>query len=157
MPAALAIPAIIGAAGVGVQAVGAKKASDASKSAAQQQQQSVTQAQQFNREAFDRQSAALAPYQQAGQQALGNLMNRYGGSDPAAMAQRANAFTSSAQQGGPAFPSALSGYGGQSPMPQPGGQAGGMVLLSSPDGSMTKPVPAAMAQQFLAKGYRRAG
>lgn len=81
MPAAIAIPAIIGAASAGAQVYGAKKGADAAKKAASQQQQSVDQAQAFNKQAWDAQQAALSPYRNAGQFALAQLQARqYGGS-----------------------------------------------------------------------------
>lgn len=80
MPAAIAVPLIIGAASTGAQLYGAKKGADAAKSAAKQQQDSVGKAQDFTERAWQQQQEALNPYRQAGQYSLAALMARqYGG------------------------------------------------------------------------------
>ena len=80
MPAAIAIPLIIGAASTGASLYGAKKGADAAKSAAKIQSTSVDKAQAFNEKAWQQQQEALNPYKQAGQYSLAALMARqYGG------------------------------------------------------------------------------
>lgn len=101
MPAAIAIPLIIGAASAGATVYAANKSAGAAKDAASMQQDSVTRAQNFNQQAFDKQQQALAPYQQAGQFSLANLMAHYGDRTPALQAQRTNAYVNAAQQRNP--------------------------------------------------------
>lgn len=79
MPAAIAIPAIIGAASAGAQVYGAHKASNAAKDAAKVQVDATNKAQNFNERAYADQQKALAPYQQAGNDSLARLMAQHWG------------------------------------------------------------------------------
>lgn len=155
MPTGIGTALLIGGlTSAGVSAVSAVKQSSAAKAAAKTQTAAVDKAQAFNREAFDAQQRALAPYQQAGQSALGSLMSRYGASDPALAAQRSNAFVNAAQQR-----SAAQGF----PVPQgppPGGpnglqqaMGGDLVRMVGPDGSAAM-IPRQNVQTALQRGAR---
>ena len=162
MPTGIGTALLIGGlTSAGVSAASAIKQSSAAKAAAKTQTAAVDKAQAFNREAFDAQQRALAPYQQAGQSALGSLMSRYGTSDPALAAQRSNAFVNAAQQR-----SAAQGFpvpqGAQ--MPPQGAPASGpnglqqamggdMVRMVGPDGSAAM-IPRQNVQTALQRGAR---
>ncbi len=124
MPAAIAIPAIIGAASAGASVVGAKMSSNAAHDAARMQSQSADKAQAFNQQMWQAQQQALAPYQQAGQQSLAALMQRQGGPS---LEQRANSYVSAAQNGG--------GSLGQAPRPVGAGQSLGAMQQGAPMGA----------------------
>lgn len=171
MPA-VAIPAIIGAAGVGVSAYGANKAAGASKDAARTQAQAADKAQAFNQRAYDDTRAALSPYQQAGQFALSNLMARqYGGNfnaysppknyGPEWVAQQQQSMFRAPTPGGhlpmpnmsPQSMPTLSNPMGRGPMPGPPQGAG--VWMVGPDGSRQQ-VPPGNVQMALAHGAKLA-
>ena len=89
MPAAIAVPAIIGAAGIGTQLVGAKMASGAARDAAETQERAAQRAAamqaQATRDALAAQERAyghsaglLAPYAQMGASAMGSLAQGLG-------------------------------------------------------------------------------
>jgi hypothetical protein len=84
MPAAIAIPAIIGAAGVGAQVVGARNASNAAKDAARIQGQSADRAQAFNERVYGDQQQLMSPYVKAGSDSLARLMAQHWGTQPPA-------------------------------------------------------------------------
>lgn len=84
MPAAIAIPAIIGAAGVGAQAIGARNASNAAKDAARIQGQSADRAQAFNERVYGDQQQLMSPYVKAGSDSLARLMAQHWGTQPPA-------------------------------------------------------------------------
>lgn len=173
MPAAVAIPAIIGAAGVGAQLVGAKMASGASGRAARLQVNSADRAQQFNQQAYADQQRAMSPYMQAGQQALGGLMSNYGGkalsnpyapqgmstqgqplyggmsSQPPEQPQGPPQGASGPPQGAPMAPTQ-----GMAPQGQP--QGGGVVRVKAPTGEMAQfPEGSPGLQQALQRGAVR--
>lgn len=79
MPAAIAIPAIIGAVGAGTSLISAKMQSNAATKAAGIQAASQDKAQQFNQQAYNDQRAALQPYVQGGQDAFSRLMTQHYG------------------------------------------------------------------------------
>lgn len=143
MPAAIAIPAIIGAAGVGASIYGANKASNAAQSAAAQQQASIDKAQQFQQNAFNQQQQALSPYRQAGQTALANLMARQYGGSPAQYG------LPSGYGGAPAQPPAPHGF------PSPGGGAG--LVAVQDDTGETRHVPQGQAQLYAQRGFKVLG
>ena len=165
MPAAIAIPAILGAAGVGTQLVGAKMASSAAKDAAKLQIAATEKAQRFNEQAYADQKTAMAPYQQAGQQSLGALMTR----QQTPLAQRAQSFVQAARppmamgprgvpmntapQGGMSLGQAMQGAPPQAPQAPP--QAEPTVMMMSPDGE-SRPVPQSRVQDALSRGARMA-
>jgi hypothetical protein len=174
MPAAIAVPAIVGIGSSVASLVGAKMSSNASQKAAAQQVAATNKAQAFNQQAYTDQKTALAPYQQMGQQSLGALMARYGQSDPSALASRASGFVQAAQGGGPTRPNLQAGMPpqGQSlgaamqggPMRSVGSgmtlaaqqaqpSQSGMVLMEGPDGTRAS-VPQANVQKALGRGAR---
>ena len=163
---ALAIGAL-SSAGAGLAS--AKMQSSAAKNAAKEQQKGTDRALQIQRE-------ANAPYMQLGQQAAGRLQQpapaytqQFGGP------QGSNGFQAfqppqnapmptlgsigQPQQAVPrgGISQQLAGYAAQQQQAGNPNYAPPMVMLSSPDGSVSKPVPAEIAPQFLAKGYRRVG
>lgn len=157
MPAAIAIPAIIGAAGVGTSIAGAKIAANASRDAARQQQDATNRAQAFNQQIYQDQQKLMNPYTQAGQYALSNLMARQYGGSP-------NQFAPTPGYGAPMGQAPAQGYSpmlgnmGGAPPPQvpqgpPQVPQGDLVTLQGPDGS-TKQVPRAMAPLYLQRGAR---
>lgn len=154
MPAAIAIPAILGATGVGASIYGAHKAAGAAKDAASQQQQAAQQAQAFNQQIWQAQQKALQPYQQAGQQALGNLMQQYGSQTPQDFAARSAGFVNAARMNPYGQP-----FAPQQPQNQPtmsmaqlgGGTGGGFVTMRAPTGEITQ-VPNNQVQRLQALG-----
>lgn len=131
MPAALAVPLIIGAASAGAQVYGAHKASNAAKDAAKVQVDATNKAQSFNERAYADQQKALAPYQQAGNDSLARLMAQHWGTalppgmsptsgSSAMLGNASQMFTPrpAGPQYGPNFqptqgPGAVTGQGGQ--------------------------------------------
>lgn len=178
------IPLIVAGIGAAASLGGAKLASNASKNAAQAQVTAADKAQQFNQQVYDDSKTRLNPYVQAGTNSLAALQARYGASDPAALASRANAFTNAARYGGPSSfgPGPTQAQYNAGPMQQPGGggmpergpelpPAGGappMSLAAMQAGGGQAPqlvrvqaptgeiqmMPMAMAQQAQAKGAR---
>lgn len=73
MPAAIAIPLIIGAASTGAQAYAAKKSSDAAKEAADLQTKAGQKALAMQQRVYQDQVRAQQPYMDMGVQALGQL------------------------------------------------------------------------------------
>lgn len=170
MPTGVGTALLIGGlASAGASAVGGKMASSSAKNAAKVQTASVDKAQQFNEKAWQQQQAALAPYQQAGQSALGSLMTNYGGKP------LQNSYAPPGQYGPPAAPSGGGGgplaaaMGQQQPqgapgaqMPQgasmpPAGPQGGMVRVKAPTGEMAMmPENSPQLQMALQRGAVRA-
>lgn len=146
MPAVL-IPSLIGA---GASLAGAKVASNASKNAARTQQQAGQQALQAQQQSYQQQRQDFAPYQQAGQQALGRLQGMAG--QPAAQPAVGQLGNGPMRQASPM------GLIAQAAAPMGGmlSQGGGMVTVQAPDGS-TRQMPQALAQQFVQKGARILG
>lgn len=79
MPAAVAIPLILGAAGTATSLAGAKMASNASKKAADQQIASTDKAQAINERIYNDQSKLMQPYIQGGQDSFARLMANHWG------------------------------------------------------------------------------
>lgn len=124
MPAAVAVPAIIGGASSVVQGIMGHKAS---KDAAKQQSAAADKAMAVSRDVYGQQMAGMQPYAQVGGQA-NSLMGRLMGAPAGAT------FASPGPAGMPQAPPA-------------------MVRLQAPDGSV-QAVPQHLAQQFIAKGAR---
>lgn len=148
MPAAIAIPAIVGAASAGASVVGAKMQSNAAKKAAQTQVDASNQAlgryEQINR-----------PYLDLGQSAattLGRVMQPGMGYSP--QQQRADVMGSAYRPNQP-----ISAQLGESPSPfmQAMGPMGQTVKIASPDGSEVRDVPRQQAQMYLSRGGRIVG
>lgn len=97
MPAAVAVPLLVGAGSTAASLVGAKMASGAAKKAADVQAQSAREAQRFNEQVYGDQKAWLSPYMQMGTDALQRYNTQY--LRGPSMADQANALTRSAQQG----------------------------------------------------------
>ncbi len=176
MPAAIAVPAIIGAgASVGTAAIGARAAGKAAK----QQEQASDQAMAFQQRAYTDQQAAMQPYMRTGTDVFQRLAENYGrgayspGGPSPFGAQ--SPFAQALQPGG-------MGYSGQQPQPQmvnqamprvggpmpSGPQAGGrpfaaamggggdLVTIQAPTGE-TRQMPRQEAQAYLARGARMVG
>jgi hypothetical protein len=165
-PAAIAIPAIIGAAGAGAQLVGAKVASNASKNAAKTQSSAADHALAVQQQQYQQSRQDFAPYQAAGQQAIGRLgqmsqqapmtfdpnqpqgMPRMNPQQPQSMPMQSQ--PPMGQLGAPQSPPSMAQAGQQ-------GQQEPMVLLGPPPGQPGAPrqVPASKAQQLIAQGAVR--
>lgn len=182
MPAAIAVPAIVGAA----KMYGAHKAANAAKDAAKIQVAATDKAQGYADRAYADTKEALAPYQQAGSDSLARLMAQHWGTalppgmsptagSSAMLGNAAQMFTPrpAGPQYGPNFQSTqgqpmslagMQGGGGQQPMPQqpmqqpqqpPQGNAP-MVRVKAPTGEMAQfPDGSPGLQQALAKGAVR--
>jgi hypothetical protein len=180
-PAAIAIG--MGVGGIVTSLYGAHKAAAASHEASQVQQDAATRAQALNERVYADQTQRLSPYVNAGTSSLAALQARYGQSDPAALAGRANAFVNSARYGMPpaqaGFP-APTGAPMQQPMQQPGGggmpergpelppgggnpmslaavQSGGGMVTVADDTGATRQVPRAQAQMYAQRGFKVMG
>lgn len=175
MPAAVAIPLIIGAASAGSAVASAKIQSNAAKNAAKTQVASQDKAQTFNQQAFQQQQAALQPYISGGQDAFSRLMSQHYGTGGLSAGMRGTTtqpgqtFTPPQMQGGPLAQSMQgspqmpqgapqqpqgapmpSGGPLQAAMGQPGGQ---MVMMVGPDGTQ-KAIPQANVQEAMRRGAR---
>jgi hypothetical protein len=154
MPAAVAVPLIIGAASAGAQAYGAKKQADAAKGAARDQQAAGDRALAANQAVYQDQRSMMAPYVQAGQSsasALGRLLappagSRYAaaplpalGPGPFAGGNTAMPRPEGASGGRGAFGAALGGGGGF------GAAAGSLFGFG---GGGRGPVPEALQPMF---------
>lgn len=131
----------LGAAGAATSVYGANKAANAAQTASAQQQASVNRAQDFAQQAWQQQQQALAPYRQAGNTALQNLMQTYGNQTPQDFARRSQGFVNAARMNpyGMPFPpqgGTMANPGGGMPPQQPPQQlpGGGM-----PPGPMQQP------------------
>jgi hypothetical protein len=171
MPAAVALPAIVG--GVTSLAGGAMQA-HAAGSAARAQQQSADRALALNREMYNQQRDMMSPYISAGQSSLARLMDGYWNhrSYGAAAPQGPGAVagvpmaTNANQVGAGAFaqamgPAAALGArfapGGSLARPQMGApmaQGGGLVPMLAPDGSRAM-VPAQHVDMLIGQGAQR--
>jgi hypothetical protein len=170
MPAAIAVPAIIGAAGVGASLYGASKASGASQEAARIQSQAANQAQAFNREVYQNQRQITNPYVQAGTESLARLMAQHWGT-PYQAPQGPQGSPPMQTQPGPMMPPNGPPQGSLGAMQQQGprlvgsgqslgamqqGPQGGMVQMQAPDGSV-QAVPQHVVAQLEQRGARRVG
>lgn len=181
MPAAVAIPLIVGAASAGSAVASAKIQSNAAKNASKTQVASQDKAQAFNQQAFQQQQAALQPYISGGQDAFSRLMAQHYGTGGLSPGMRGTAtlpgqtFTppgpppqagplGQAMGGppmGPQGPQALAappgGPQGQTGPLQAamGAQGGQMVMMVGPDGTQ-KAIPQANVQEALRRGARMA-
>lgn len=180
MPAAVAIPLIIGAASAGSAVASAKIQSNAAKNAAKTQVASQDKAQTFNQQAFQQQQQALQPYISGGQDAFSRLMSQHYGTGGLSAGMRGTTTqpgqTFTPPQGpppqagplgqamggppmGPQGPQALAAPPGgpqgqpgplQAAMGQPSGQ---MVMMVGPDGTQ-KAIPQANVQEAMRRGAR---
>jgi hypothetical protein len=154
LPAAIAIPAIVGAASAGASVVGAKMQSNAAKKAAQTQ---VT----ASNDALRRYEQINQPYLQAGQSSmntLGRLMQPGLPYSPQQQQMDARGPMSSAGPMDQMRPPMMGGGppGGKSPFASAMAPMGDMVKVQAPDGSV-RDVPRQMAQTFLARGGKLVG
>lgn len=175
MPAAIAIPAIIGAAGAGAQMYGAHKAAGAARDAANIQSRAADRAQQFNERVYNENTQRLNPYLQMGSDSLARLFSQHWGTPyqpvqgpagmppPGGAVPRFGAASGMPQQPDAAairqaIPRTFGGGGGSlaALQAQGGPQPGGLVKLQGPDGSV-QAVPAQLADQFIARGAQRVG
>src|SRR4051812_17102967 len=79
MPAAIAIPAIIGAAGVGAQVAGSAIQAHSAGKAAKAQEQASNQALDFSRGVYNNQMRMVDPYVQMGTDAFSRLYSQHYG------------------------------------------------------------------------------
>ncbi len=138
MPAA--IPIAI-AASSAISAYGAHKAANASKQAAATQAAGADKALNFNQQLFGQQQQNFAPYQAAGQGAVGNLGQLLSGARPPSMPASVQRVVGAPQ------PMAQ----GPQPLQGPSQAVGKLVTLRSPDGEVGQ-VPEAQLQHWLSKG-----
>lgn len=151
MPAAIAIPAIVGAgASVGSALIGAH----ASGKAADQQADAAAQAQRFNEQVYRDQQQRMNPFLQLGTDAFTRLYSDHFGVPYSS--QLPGAFTPQGPTlgalGGPQMAAAAA----EPPSPYLPAGVPQMVTLRAPNGDI-EDVPAAVAQQFIAKGARPMG
>jgi hypothetical protein len=176
MPAAVAVPLIIGAASAGAQVYSAKKQAGAARGAAQDQQRAGDRALAANQAVYQDQRSMMAPWITAGQSSvntLGRLLTPGPGAKfasaplpalgPGPFAGGNTAMPRPVMAGGNPLASAMrrgpapSMAMGGNPQPAMAGQGapsfqgGSMVTLRAPDGS-TQAVPAHLAQQFISRG-----
>lgn len=140
MPAAIAVPLIVGAASAGAGVVGAKMQSNAVNKAAKLQTAAADKSQAFNQQVYNDQRHDLQPFVQGGTSAFQQLLGNWQAKQPGYQPPQPQA-----QQAPSPF--------GQAMQPQQP-QGGGMVQLRAPDGSV-QGVPAHLADQFMAKGAVR--
>jgi hypothetical protein len=154
MPAAIAIPAIIGAASAGTALVGAHMQASAAKNAANTQVAASDRAQGFNQQVYNDQRQLMQPYVTNGQTSLAKLMAQHWGGDQAQYMPQQGPGPMPGQQGRSL--AAMQGPGMGAP-PQAGMGGGPTVKMTSPDGSETQDVPREHVPMFLAKGARVIG
>jgi len=135
MPAAVAVPLIIGAASTGASLVGAKMASNASHDAADQQVNSANQARAYQQQASGQAQNLI----QQAQQGI-----RYA---PTYGAPQSGAYSALSQAMG------LHGTPAMQTPYSPQGQPGGMVQMRAPTGEISS-VPAAKVAAFQARGAK---
>jgi hypothetical protein len=135
MPAAVAVPLIIGAASTGASLIGAKMASNASHDAADQQANSANQARAYQQQASGQAQNLI----QQAQQGI-----RYA---PTYGAPQSGAYSALSQAMG------LHGTPAMQTPYSPQGQPGGMVQMRAPTGEISS-VPAAKVAAYQARGAR---
>lgn len=163
-PAAIAIPAIIGA---GASLVGAKMSSNASQDAAKTQSAAADKALAAQQQGYQTQRADFSPYLQAGTAALGRLgqtAGTYTGGMPAPQAPRPGLGQLGTPP--PSMPTTMSAMpsvpSGQMPPPQGRAMAGmtppagGLITVQAPTGETAK-MTQAQAQMAVQKGARIVG
>ena len=134
MPAAIAIPLIVGAAS---SVAGAAISAHAAGKAADQQRDASNQALGFQRDIFQQQQAALNPYINLGTSAIGRYNQRYGG----------------APAGGVGTGLGFDAVGPVRPVAAYGPQTGPVVRVQAPTGEIAM-LPQAQAQIAVSKGAR---
>ncbi len=174
MPAAIAIPLIIGAASAGAQVASAKMSSNAAKKAAGLQVASADKALALENDQFHATQQRMQPYVDSGQKALSTLNGLVYGGAPSGggmpqgggglLAPYARTFNPSQPGGGSLgpmpngvpSPQAMQGQppamqGAPSAMQGPSQVNGDLVTMRAPDGS-TKQVPRGQQQYWMQKG-----
>lgn len=149
---ALGTAAIAGGATVASSIIG----SNAAKSAAETQAAAGNKALDLQKSIYDQQQQNLAPYRQAGNVGLASLTGRV--ANPGTLSSGGNGWVSSAGQ--PTLASMTAPPTGGAPMAssQQGSMglasmtAGQTVLMRSPDGLTTKPVPAELVDHYRQQG-----
>lgn len=164
MPAAVAVPLIVGAASAGASMFGASRAADASKKAARTQSDAANKALNLQKEIYQNQQQLMSPYVQGGQAAFANMQRMAGGQGP--MPPSPPVPLGQAMSGGPPMTprgiplgQAMGGpmqMGGGAPMGGPPEMDGGMVTIAMPDGS-TQQMPRSAAQPLLMRGAQIVG
>lgn len=154
MPAAVAVPAIVGGAtSLASGLIGAHGA----KSAAKTQSQAADRALAANQQVYNDQRQLMQPYVQGGQSAFQQLLSGWQHKQPGGMPSGAPAPSQgggSPMSGGLAAAMPMQGQPQGPPpgMPQ-GGQTGGMVMMEGPDGSR-RAIPQASVQMAMQRGAR---
>lgn len=150
MPAAIAIPLILGAASAGTAVAAAKIGSNAAKGVAGTQAAAADKALGVQQQTYGQARQDFEPYRQTGVNALSNLGQQ--------AVNPAPTFQARAPMSNPGMPTMgnLGASGGMmppqpSPMPQ-AQQAGGMVTMVGPDGAR-RPVPSSLVQQLAGRGF----
>lgn len=155
MPAAVAVPLIIGAAGVGGTLAAAKMSSNAAKRGAQLQSDATNKAAEFQaksaadslafqKDMWNTSQQNAAPYLQMGRNALGGL-NQITGMDGGGGQRFGSSGPQQQQQPNMWNPAQSGSYVG----PQ-------MVQMKAPDGSV-RPVPRAMVPHYQSRGGQVVG
>lgn len=154
MPAAIAVPLIVGGATAGASIAGAKMASNAAKNAAKTQTAAADRSAQLQydlgnksldmqRQMYEQGRADMAPWRNTGQAALGQLSSRMGLGGGMSLGG-----------GAPAGQPPMGGGMTLGGMPQGGYQRPQMVRMVAPTGEQ-KEVPLAMVSHLEARGARR--
>jgi hypothetical protein len=149
MPAAVAVPLILGAASAGTSLVAAKMGSSAAKNAAKTQAASADQAQRYNQQVYDYQKQITQPYITQGQTSLANLMAQHWGGRP-----EQYGLPQGAPMAAPQGVQSLATFG--QPQGQQGPQVGGQgyaraVSMRAPDGSVRQ-VPPQLVSKYQQMG-----
>ena len=157
MPAAVAVPALIGgAASLGSAIIGSK----AAKSASKQQIAAGDKALAVNERVYADQQRQMAPYMALGSDAMNRYQSRYGSPG---VSLGGNAMSPQMPQGGRPMPAGAQPTGQAMPrggpslgMALPGAQGGGMVAMRAPTGEVAQ-VPESDVPRLMAAGAVRVG
>lgn len=158
MPAAIAIPLIVGAVSAGASVYGAKKNADANKEASKTEAESADKALDFSKTVYNERKQQLTPYQEFGARSLGTLGDLLGIPAPKTNAppmatdpnriQSGQSFPASWVSGSPLSGTPQTAPGNGSPV---GAPSGGMVTIQAPDGSR-RAVPSGLQTFYVARG-----
>lgn len=155
MPAAVAIPMLVGG---GLDVAGSLIGAHSASTAAKDQTQAAQQALALEQQIYQDQQARTQPYVTAGTQALGGLMQTYGGGQNF-NAQIANALSpyqnvTAVQRLGMPM-SSLAAMGQNQPL-APAPYSGGTVTVVDDSGAQRQ-VPASQASLYQQRGFRVLG
>ncbi len=157
MPAAVAIPMLVGG---GLDVAGSLIGAHSASTAAKDQTQAAQQALALEQQIYKDQQARTQPYVTAGTQALGGLMQNYGGGQNF-NAQIANALSPyqnvTAVQRLAMPMSSLAAMGQNQPMPAAPPPMGGGTVTVVDDSGAQRQVPASQASLYQQRGFRVLG